>query len=308
MTIHIFGEAMLEFHSSTATGGIQAGGDTLNTAIHLARLGHDVRYVTAVGRDPFSDEMVAAWEAEGIDTRFVLRHPFRHPGAYAIRLDDAGERSFLYWRERSAAREVFALEGIEQAMRSAEAGALVYFSLITLAVIPAAERLRLIDMAARVSARGGLVAYDSNYRAALWENQSQCRAASEQAISCATIGLPTNSDEAQIAGRSLDEEQIADRWNELGCAEVIVKAGESGAVVRSSDGTARYPASSIDVVDTSGAGDAFNAGYLSGRLRGQSIVKSVEIGRDLASWVIGRYGALPPPDHLAPYKRPTSLA
>ena len=103
MTTFIFGEAMLEYHSHGGAG-LRYGGDTLNTAIHLARAGHDIAYVTAVGTDPISDALVAAWAAEGIDTRHVLRHPDRNPGIYAIYLDEQGERSFLYWRDRSAAR------------------------------------------------------------------------------------------------------------------------------------------------------------------------------------------------------------
>ena len=111
MTTFIFGEAMLEYHSHGGAG-LRYGGDTLNTAIHLARAGHEVAYVTAVGTDPISDALVNAWRAEGIDTRHVLRHPNRSPGIYAIHLDEEDERSFLYWRDRSAAREMFALPGM----------------------------------------------------------------------------------------------------------------------------------------------------------------------------------------------------
>ena len=67
MTTFIFGEAMLEYHSHGGAG-LRYGGDTLNTAIHLARAGHEVAYVTAVGTDPISDALVDAWAAEGIDT------------------------------------------------------------------------------------------------------------------------------------------------------------------------------------------------------------------------------------------------
>src|SRR4051812_50110599 len=74
------------------------GGDTLNTAIYLARLGVAVDYVTALGDDPWSDEMIAGWAAEGIGTEQVARVPGRVPGLYIIQTDARGERSFLYWR------------------------------------------------------------------------------------------------------------------------------------------------------------------------------------------------------------------
>lgn len=102
--------------------------DTLNTAIHMARRGCDVVYVTAVGTDPISDALVEAWQTEGIDTTHVHRHPDRSPGIYAIHIDDAGEPSFLYWRDRSAAREVFSLPGMGQSLEQALRCELVYYN------------------------------------------------------------------------------------------------------------------------------------------------------------------------------------
>ena len=98
------GEAMLELARRGDGWSLGYGGDTLNTAIHLARLGHDVAYLTALGGDPFSQDMKARWAAEGLDTSLVLTHPTRQAGLYAIDTDEAGERSFTYWRDASAAR------------------------------------------------------------------------------------------------------------------------------------------------------------------------------------------------------------
>ncbi len=83
------------------------GGDTLNTAVYLARLGVAVDYVTALGDDPWSDEMVAAWAREGVGTGLARRVPGRLPGLYIIQTDPSGERSFLYWRDSAAARMLF---------------------------------------------------------------------------------------------------------------------------------------------------------------------------------------------------------
>ena len=111
--IVLIGEAMLEL--SRKNGGawnMGYGGDTLNTAVHLARAGHDVAYLTAMGMDPFSDELVnIGLRGERLDISLVLRHPSRGPGLYAITTDETGERSFTYWRDNSAAREMFALSG-----------------------------------------------------------------------------------------------------------------------------------------------------------------------------------------------------
>src|SRR4051812_5223220 len=85
------------------------GGDTLNTAIYLPRLGVPVDYVTALGDDPWSEEMIAGWTAEGVGTGLVSRLPGRLPGLYVIQTDRRGERRFSYWRDNAPAREICAL-------------------------------------------------------------------------------------------------------------------------------------------------------------------------------------------------------
>ena len=99
------GECMIEL--KPAKGGLYSrgyGGDTLNTAVYLARLGVDVDYVTALGDDALSDEMIAGWTAEGVGTKRVARLPGKLPGIYMIQTDDNGERRFFHWRESAAAR------------------------------------------------------------------------------------------------------------------------------------------------------------------------------------------------------------
>ena len=118
--IVLAGEAMLELSQDGAGWRLGYGGDTLNTAIHLARAGHDVAYLTALGSDPLSADLRARWAAEGLDTSLVLDHPARATGLYAISTDTAGERSFTYWRDTSAARELFALEAAGDALAEAE--------------------------------------------------------------------------------------------------------------------------------------------------------------------------------------------
>src|SRR6267142_7270115 len=81
------------------------GGDTLNTAVYLARLGVGADYVTALGDDSLSDEMIAGWAAEGVGTGRVARLRGKLPGIYLIETDQRGERRFFHWRESSAARQ-----------------------------------------------------------------------------------------------------------------------------------------------------------------------------------------------------------
>lgn len=303
MKIAILGEAMLEVHTSDrGPGGLAFGGDTLNTAVHLARLGHEVGYVTALGRDSVSDTLVSAWRAEGIDTRLVLRHPERQPGIYAVSLDATGERSFLYWREQSAARYLFDLPDITAACDAVAGAHLFYFSLVSLAILTDGARQRLLELAGAVRVRGGMVAYDSNYRPRLWEDRETACSWSQRAMALATIGLPTADDERAMHDANWTDSGIAERWRAAGVAEVAVKAGGAGCVL--ADGAAAprvVECTQVDMQDSSGAGDAFNAGYLGTRLNGDPPEQAARAGHRLAAWVIGRFGALPQPDAEAPY-------
>ncbi|WP_422357119.1 sugar kinase [Qipengyuania flava] len=293
MTTFIFGEAMLEYHSHGGAG-LRYGGDTLNTAIHLARAGHEVAYVTAVGTDPISDALVEAWAAEGIDTRHVLRHPNRSPGIYAIHLDQQGERSFLYWRDRSAAREMFELPEMGAALAKAQTARLVYFSLISLAVVSEGGRDRLLGLAKERKLSAHPTAYDSNFRPALWSNLDTARAVSKEAMEAATIGLPTNTDERDLWDYSENEQAIAARWLSSDQEVVAVKAAEKGCVLgtRGGDSPQIIDAERVEVIDSSGAGDAFNGGFLGEWLNGSKLVSCVEAGQALARKTLTHQGAI----------------
>ena len=291
--IVLVGEGMLELARKDGAWQLGHGGDTLNTAIHLARAGHDTAFLTALGSDHFSAELRQRWQAEGLDTGLVLTHPERIAGLYAITLDPAGERSFSYWRQASAAREMFALEGSAAASATAAQADLLAFSLITLAILPPEGRRALFDLAGQVRARGGRVAFDGNYRPRLWSSPAEARAARDAAIALADIGLPTLEDETALSGET-DAAGVAAHWQGLGCAETVVKLGAKGC--RLPDGALLPPDRVLEPVDTSGAGDAFNAGYLSARLTGAAPAEAAASGHRLAGWTILRPGAIPPRD------------
>jgi 2-dehydro-3-deoxygluconokinase len=320
------GEAMLELTRDGDGWRLGYGGDTLNTAIHLARAGHDVAYLTAIGCDPLSAGLKAEWATEGIDTSLVLDHLTRSTGLYAISTDDQGERSFSYWRDTSAAREMFALPGIKAALAVAEQADLVVYSLIMLAILPPDGREKLFALCKRVRARGGKVAFDGNYRPRLWANAAEAREARDAGIACADIGLPTLDDEfslsetpnrhaelvsasmpqtsnsSKVAAWTLKQVQgdhggadgVNAHWTNLGCLETIVKLGPNGA--RLPDGTVLPPPEILQPVDTSGAGDAFNGGYLAARMNSASVKDAAMAGHKLAGWCVMQRGAIPARD------------
>jgi 2-dehydro-3-deoxygluconokinase len=285
------GEGMIELSRRGEAWTLGYGGDTLNTAIHLARLGHDVGYLTALGTDSFSMQLRSNWAAEGLDTSLVLTHPNRNAGLYAISTDPTGERSFSYWRDGSAAREMFELADSDFRQRAIEDCDLFYYSLISAAILPNNGRIGLLLLANMVQDAGGKVAFDGNFRPSLWESRETAQAVPDGAIRTADIGLPTLDDEQALTGMSGADAVIA-HWQRLGCTETVVKLGADGC--RLPDGTMVRPSTALAPVDTSGAGDAFNAGYLDGRLRGLSTRDAAEAGNALAGWTIMRRGAIPP--------------
>jgi 2-dehydro-3-deoxygluconokinase len=232
MRIVLIGEAMLELSRARVRFGgggagsdwrIGYGGDTLNTAIHLARAGCDVAYFTALGSDTLSANLRPQWEAEGLDCSLILTDPARSTGLYAISTDAQGERSFSYWRSDSAARQMFELPECAAMFEHLERTDILAYSLITLAILPPEARNDLFALCAEVRARGGKVAFDGNYRPRLWNSQAEAREARDAALACADIGLPTLEDEAMLSGET-SAAAVAAHWQALGCAEVCPMA------------------------------------------------------------------------------------
>jgi 2-dehydro-3-deoxygluconokinase len=293
------GECMLELSRSGSEWRLRHAGDTFNTALYLQRLGLPTAYLTALGADPFSEEMRAAWRGEGLDTTLVLTDPERLPGLYAIRTDDAGERSFYYWRQHAAVRGLFSLPGIDTALIRASDAPLLYFTGITLSLFSEADRVRLLELGHSVRRRGGTVAFDLNYRPAGWPDIESAR----QAIRCiapvVSWALPTFEDSALLFDHQSPEDTVA-QWRSFGAAEVIVKLGARGCLVAHAEHDEVFPAPHVPlVVDTTGAGDAFNAGYLAARAAGLSPARAAATAQILACEVIQQPGAIVPLECMA---------
>jgi 2-dehydro-3-deoxygluconokinase len=298
------GECMIELrHRGERELELAYGGDTLNFAVYLARLsrgrGVAVDYVTALGEDPYSDAMLAMWRGEGVGCDLVARLPGRLPGLYTIRTDAHGERTFTYWRSASAARDV--LQGAHGS-RIAEQLAgydLLYLSGITLSILDPAQRERLMALADAIRTRGGRVVFDNNFRPAGWPDRDEARAVFDRMLRRVDIALPTLDDDQALFGVE-DVSDCARRLHDLGVAEVVVKLGAKGCRFSSSGRTADVPAERVArVVDSTAAGDSFNAGYLAGRLAGLEPEAAAAQGNRLAARVIGHPGAVIPAAAMA---------
>jgi 2-dehydro-3-deoxygluconokinase len=264
------------------------GGDTLNTAVYLARLGGAVDYLTALGDDPLSDEMLAAWSAEGVGTAHVVRMPGRLPGLYLITTDAAGQRRFDYWRDSAPARLLFNLPETERIVAALATYDLVYVSGISLSLYGEAGRRRLLAALDGTRANGGRVAFDTNFRARLWPDLALARAAYRGALARADIVLASTEDLHPLFGRGLDELPTA-------AAEVVLKLTEPAARIFHRGAELTVPAPPVaKVVDTTAAGDSFAAAYLAARLNGADPEAAAHCGHRLAGAVVRHRGAIIP--------------
>jgi 2-dehydro-3-deoxygluconokinase len=295
----VIGECMLELTRDADRWQLGYAGDAFNTALYLSRAGVPTAFMTALGADAFSQELRGEWQADGLDLSLVLTDPSRLPGLYAVRNDADGERHFYYWRERSAARHLFTLPGIEAAITRARAARQLYLTGITLSLFTQAEREQLHEIAAAVRAGQGQVIFDPNYRSAGWRLPEEARAAIRALGRFATIVIPTYSDEAALFGDASPAATAA-RWHGWGAEQVIVKLGADGCLVSSPDGAELVPAVTVArVIDTTGAGDSFNAGFLAARGAGQGLVQAAHSANRLAALVIQHRGAILPRDQTA---------
>ena len=297
------GECMIEL--KRAGQGTEAGlfsrgygGDTLNTAVYLARLGVAVDYVTALGDDPLSDEMVASWAAEGVGTTRVLRLRGKLPGLYLIETDDKGERRFFHWRDSAAARSLMDLPETDAILNSLAGYDVVYLSAITLSLYGAEGRERLFTALKRARQSGARFAFDTNFRARGWPDLDIARSVFRQAFEIADIVLASTEDLLPLYPGESNEALLA----RIPGGEVVLKLSEPASILRIAETSHQIRPEPVtaSVVDTTAAGDSFAAAYVAARLAGAGPIDAARTGHHLAGVVVCHPGAIIPKAAMPP--------
>jgi 2-dehydro-3-deoxygluconokinase len=296
MKIAIIGECMIElFDQGNGSFKRTFGGDTLNSAIYLSKCSKNIDcfYITILGDDPLSNEMIKLWEVEGIKTNFVEQIANSVPGLYMIQTDEQGERSFLYWRDNAPAKKLFLTQNKTNLINKLKGFDWIYFSGISLAILEEEGRKALFELLKDFRQSGGKVAFDNNYRPKLWEGKD-VKANMQRAYENCDIALPSIDDEFLLWGDD-SLESVKNRLIGFDCGEIVIKRGSDSCIVYKDEKNYEYKIEPItNIVDTTAAGDSFNGAYLAKRLEGVSIEDSIKFASKVAGQVIGQKGAIVP--------------
>ena len=290
------GEVGIEFaRGGDGRFGLGFNGDTFNTAVYLARAGIPVTYATAMGDDPYSEGLVALAAAEGVGCNTVIRVPGRLPGLALVDTARTGDRQYYSWGEGSPARELFELPNWGRVAEALLGARLIYFSGITLSLYSNLAIGRFLAALELARQRGVKVAFDGNFRPRGWKGDvARTRTVFMEALKRVDIALPTYEDEAVLWGDPSPEVTV-ERMRAFGIGEIVVKNGANSAVVASAEAQEHVPVPQLVVpVDTTAAGDGFNAGYIAARLSGAPPVVAAAAAHRLAGEVIRHSGALMP--------------
>ena len=299
----IFGECMVELRSTQRESSVSTcdentdnnlmaksfAGDTYNTAVYLKRClpSSSISYLTAIGADFLSDELLFKMGEHEINTDLVFRSSSRNLGLYMIRNDNEGERTFAYWRNQSAATQTLNI------MKGAEfACDWFYLSGISIAILDDEQRATLFELISSLKAKGSKIAFDPNYRARLWSSQEDAKYWTGKAYAEADLAFPGADDHLMLFGHTNADEifsYLADKQIE----EIVMKNGAVGVHILRQQEQCIVPVERVEqVVDTTAAGDAFNGGYMAARLAGRKPVESASYGAKVAATVITYPGAI----------------
>ncbi|MBN1201403.1 MAG: ribokinase [Anaerolineae bacterium] len=222
------------------------GGKGANQAVGAARLGADVAFVARVGQDSFGDQCLAGYEAEGVDTRFVFRDPDEPTGVALIAIADGGENAIIV---ASGANMRLSPADVERAKSVFQQADVLLLQLeVPIETVLAAAQL----------------AHESGVKVVL--NPAPARELPSELLGSVDVITPNRIELSQLVGiseteaESMTDEQLAKSVLGLGPSTTAITLGAQGALAAGSWGWTRVPAFEVEPVDTTAAGDAFNAG------------------------------------------------
>ncbi|XUM28400.1 aminoimidazole riboside kinase [Enterobacter asburiae] len=265
------------------------GGAPANVAVGIARLGGQSALIGRVGDDPFGRFMAKTLADEKVDVKSMRLDPAHRTSTVVVDLDDQGERSFTFMVRPSA--DLF-LESAD--LPTFSAGEWLHVCSIALSAEP--SRSATFEAMAAIREAGGYVSFDPNIRPDLWPDENALRRCLEQALQSADVVKLSVEELAFLTGNVEVNVGLDALMARCPARLVLVTQGKEGVIAWHDGAVKHYPATPVECVDTTGAGDAFVAGLLYGLAAGQDLTPVIALAQRcgaLATTAKGAMTALP---------------
>ncbi len=292
------GEVLIDFISED-TGtldkvkGFQMcpGGAPANFAVGLARLGVKVAFVGKIGDDPFGKFLFKTLSDEKVNVENVVMAQKDERTALAfVSLDQNAERNFLFYRKNAADLQLIEQELNRDYLINAK---YIHFGTVSLTEEP--SRTTTIAAIDECRNAGGIACFDPNLRLDLWENPETLRLIIDKVLNKTDILYPSLEELKFILQVEDIEEQeaIQQIMEKYPINIVVLKRGKEGCLIKKRDDFfLTVPSFEVDVLDTTGAGDGFNAGFIFGLIEEKSIQEAGIIGNAVGALVVQKKGAM----------------
>ncbi|EGD0621389.1 aminoimidazole riboside kinase [Escherichia coli] len=233
------------------------GGAPANVAVGIARLGGTSGFIGRVGDDPFGALMQRTLLTEGVDITYLKQDEWHRTSTVLVDLNDQGERSFTFMVRPSA--DLFLETTDLPCWRHGE-----WLHLCSIALSAEPSRTSAFTAMTAIRHAGGFVSFDPNIREDLWQDEHLLRLCLRQALQLADVVKLSEEEWRLISGKTQNDRDICALAKEYEIAMLLVTKGAEGVVVCYRGQVHHFAGTSVNCVDSTGAGDAFVAGLLTG--------------------------------------------
>lgn len=233
------------------------GGAPANVAVGIARLGGTSGFIGRVGDDPFGALMQRTLLTEGVDITYLKQDEWHRTSTVLVDLNDQGERSFTFMVRPSA--DLFLETTDLPCWRHGE-----WLHLCSIALSAEPSRTSAFTAMTAIRHAGGFVSFDPNIREDLWQDEHLLRLCLRQALQLADVVKLSEEEWRLISGKTQNDRDICALAKDYEIAMLLVTKGAEGVVVCYRGQVHHFAGMSVNCVDSTGAGDAFVAGLLTG--------------------------------------------
>lgn len=287
------GETLVDFISEEEVESLREaytfrkyqGGSPANIAVNMAKLGGTSAVISKTGIGNFGQFLKAELQRAGVITDYLVMDHLVHTTVIFISRTQ-GTPDFEAFRAGD-----YKLEAAEVREEAVERARVIHASTFALSREPCRSAVERAFQLAKT--HGKIVSLDPNYSRQIWPNHREASQVLERMLGYATITKPSLDDATRIFGPGEEPEAYIERFHAMGPPVVVLTMGADGVLLSGGDDTTHIPARSVEVVDATGAGDSFWAGFLTALLDGNSLERCVLFAREIVEQKLTTVGPLP---------------